>query len=70
MMRRIVHNNNLNSKKFEDEVNPKKNAQSVDTSYRRSKRLKTDSLENVKELTVGLQKVSYVIEMETKILLN
>lgn len=49
MMRRIIQKNNLNSKKFEDEVNQEINAQSIDTSSPRSKRPKTYSLDIVEE---------------------
>lgn len=47
---------------IEDEVSPETNAQPVDASSRRSKRIKTDSLEIVKKLTYGLQKISDVME--------
>lgn len=42
---------------IEDEVSTKINGQSANTSSRGSKRPKTDSLEIVKELTFGLQKL-------------
>uniref|UniRef100_A0A162AHN3 Uncharacterized protein n=1 Tax=Daucus carota subsp. sativus TaxID=79200 RepID=A0A162AHN3_DAUCS len=48
---------------LEDEVSPR-NVQPTDTGARGSKRIKTDSLEIVKELTFGLQKISNVMETE------
>lgn len=46
----------------EDEVSPRIDVQSADTNSRANKRLKADSLEIVKELTFGLQKISNVME--------